>query len=152
MGLVNYNHNLPGCPEPQVVVPVLDNLIVQPFQHQQHLRVGHRVIFVRQQRLEVEHNKVLLGADGSRSVPESGVSAACGEFGNVVQQHGQIGLAVRSCGHLKIVEDLFVQIVKGGVVLRPQPAKVRLTVNSLGLIHADGNIVQILQGIRLDTG
>ena len=49
MGLVDYHNNLPGCMVFFIVIPVFDNLIIQPLQHQQHLRIGNKIVAVCQQ-------------------------------------------------------------------------------------------------------
>ena len=70
----------------QVVIPVLDDLIIDILQYQKHLGVGNGGVPVRQQGLEVEYREVLIRGNGGGAVPDIRISSAGGEFGNVIHQ------------------------------------------------------------------
>ena len=55
MGLIDYNYDLTVQAVTQVVIPVLNDLIIDILQHQKHLRIGDGGIPVRQQGLEVKY-------------------------------------------------------------------------------------------------
>ena len=122
MGLVDDHHDLAAGLILDVVIPVFNDLVVQPLEHQKHLGICNGIVLIRQQGLEVKHDKVFVGADAGRSIPQNRISAAGGELGNIVEQHPQVALAVFTAGQLEIVEDLVVQVIKCGEVLRCQPA------------------------------
>ena len=52
-----------------IVIPVLDDLIIKPFQNQQHLSVGHGVVLIGQKGLEIKYREVFLHIQGRRTVP-----------------------------------------------------------------------------------
>ena len=68
--LVDDDHDLAVRLIGHVVLAVLDDLVVQPLQDEQHLGVRDRPVLVGEQGLEVEHDEVLGRRDGRGSVPE----------------------------------------------------------------------------------
>ena len=80
VGLVDDDNDLAVRIVTHIVLAVLDDLVVKIFEYHQHLRVRNRVVPIRQQRLEVEHNEVLFGGKRGWAVPDRIVAAARGEF------------------------------------------------------------------------
>ena len=52
-----------------VSIPVLHDLILDPFQYEEHLGVGGRIVFIRQKPLEIEGKELFFRREGSMSVP-----------------------------------------------------------------------------------
>ena len=150
MGLVNYHDDLPAGLVFQVVLPVFDDLVVQVFQHQQHLGVGYRVVPVGQQGLEIENNEVLYGRQGGGTVPDIGVPPPGGKLGDVVHQYPEVGLEIVALGALKLLQNAVVQVVENGVVLRPEGVQVGVLVDPLLAVYPVNQIVQILHRVPVN--
>ena len=78
--LVYYNDNFSVRLVKNVIVAVFDNLVVEVFQHEKHLRVCDCVVSVCKQRLEVKRDEILLCGDCGGVIPKVRVSAARREF------------------------------------------------------------------------
>ena len=70
MCLVYYNNDLTLCIVAHIVIAVLDYLIIKPLEHKQHLCVCNGSVLVGKERLEVEHDEILVRGDGSLTIPE----------------------------------------------------------------------------------
>ena len=126
MGLIDNDYDLPLQVIPEIVIPVLDNLIIDILQNQQHLRVGYGGVPVRQKGLEVEYREVLIRGYGGRSVPDIRISSAGGELGDVIHQGTQHLPQVIVVGTLKFCQDHIIKVIKDRIVFRMQNREIRL--------------------------
>ena len=147
VGLVDDHHYLALQAVLGVVVPVLDDLVVNILQHQQHLGVGNGAVAIGQQALEVEHREVLVGGDGGRTVPDVGVPSAGGELCHVVHQSAQDGADVLVVRLLELCQNGVVQVVEHRVVLGPEFGQVRLRRDAMVGVHPVDEAVQVLHGV-----
>ena len=92
--LVDDDHDLAFEAVFHVVVAVLDDLVIDVFEYQQHLRVGDDLVSVGEHTLEIEHCEVALCRDRRRPVPNVRVAPAGGELGDVVHQRPKQGADV----------------------------------------------------------
>ena len=149
---VDDDHDLPVQAVARVVIAVLDDLVVDVFKHEQHLRVCDGRVAVREHRLEVEHGEVLVGGDGARTVPDVGVAAARGEFRHVVHQRAQHRAQVLVIRALEFLENRLVQVVEHRIIGRPEFAQVGLRRDALVGVDAIHHVVQVFQRVFVAVG
>ena len=147
MRLVDDHHDLAAQAIPCVVIAVFYDLVVDVFQHQQHLRVRDGAVAVGDQGLEIEYRKILIGGDGGRTVPDVGVPSAGGELRHIVHQCPQNGADILIVRLLELREHRVVQIVEHRVILGTQPAQIRFARDAVVRIHPVDETVEVLHGI-----
>ena len=151
VGLVDDHHDLPVQAVFCVVIPIFDDLVVDIFEHQQHLGVGDGAVAVGQHGLEVEHREVLVRRDGGRPVPDIGVSPALGELRHIVHQRAQGRAQILVVRALELRHNSLVEIVEGGVVLRAQAAQIAGGGDAPVEIHPVGHVVEVFQRVLVDV-
>ena len=100
----------------QIVVPVLDDLVIQILQNQKHLCIGDGVIAVRQHGLEVENGEVFVGRDRAGTVPDIGVASSGGELGDVIHQGPQQIPGKGIVAGLELPQHLVIEVVEDRVI------------------------------------
>ena len=136
MGLIDHDYDLTVQTVSGIVFPVFDDLIVNIFQYQQHLRVGNGGIAVRQHGLEVKDRKILVRGHRRRTVPDIGISSAGGELGHVIDQRTQHGTQILIFRPFKFRQDLIIEIVKDRIILRFKSGKIGFCINTPIGIHS----------------
>ena len=129
VGLVNDHHDFALETVLCVVVPVLDDLVVDVFEHQQHLGVGDGLVAVGEHRLKIEHGKVGIRRDRRGAVPDVRVSSAGGKLRHIVHQIADHIPGKGVVRFLELQQDLIVQVVKGWVILRSKQTQVGVRPN-----------------------
>ena len=149
VGLVNDHHNLSMQTVFQVVIPVLDDLIVDVLEHQQHLGIGNGGVPVCQHGLEVEDREIGIRRDRAGAVPYVGIPPAGGELGNVVHQRSEHGADILVIRILEFRQNGVVEVVKDRIVLRSQPGEIGLRRDLKPRIEPIHHAVQILHGVLI---
>ena len=68
----------------------------------------------------------------------------------MVHQYPQIGAQIVALGVLELLQDTVVQVVKNGIVLRPQSGEAGVLVDALAAVDPIDQVVQILHGVPVD--
>ena len=109
-----------------VEIAVFDDLVIEPFEHQKHLRVGNDSVFVGKQTLEIEHCKVFFDRKRALAVPEICVSAFSSELGNVIMQYAKLCYIILHLRLCELIVDQVVKVVEDGIIAWREVCEIRL--------------------------
>ena len=147
--LINDDHDLALEAVLHVVIAVFDDLVVDVLEHQQHLRVGNRLVAICQHTLEVEHREVGIRRDRARAVPDVRVASARGELRHVVHQRTEHRADVVVVRALEFLQNRVVQVVEDRVILRRQLGKIGLSRDVEVAVETIQQRVEVLHRVLL---